>query len=321
VEHQSCTRQGEHRAYWKLLEKEFGPYRSMTREEAERALPDNLIWARDAVGFAPYVLPNVTVIDLFGLTDRTIARNPVTTPNERRVMAHDRKPPPGYLTKRGINIQLGAASRSQGEALQHGYWAVRVRPDLWIPFRTFDGEWVVEQFRNRHIFSQFWFDPAVPLNNRGWVDGAYTHGVAFIGRFDDGLDGFTVVPAGAARVRSTASAPRDLEALGTGFLTTEHESLGARVTARATSRPFTARGILAFVVSGTGSSATAVRLLRGAEMLKAWSARGARTFQLETLDLSPYAGDTLTLELVDDTMDGFVSIDQIMLVEPDARGA
>ena len=56
-------------------------------------------------------------------------------------------------------------------------------------------------------------------------------------------------------------------------------------------------------------------------MLKVWSARDARTFQLETLALSPYAGDTLTLELVDDATDGFVSIDQIMLVEPDARGA
>jgi len=62
-----------------------------------------------AIGVYGWVLPNVAVIDYFGLTDRVIARTP---PRERasaeaprlppllrgkRLMAHDRRPPPGYV--------------------------------------------------------------------------------------------------------------------------------------------------------------------------------------------------------------------------------
>jgi arabinofuranosyltransferase len=62
-----------------------------------------------AVGVYGWVLPNVAVIDYFGLTDRVIARTPARPDGAgvrerrppplrgRRLMAHERQPPPGYV--------------------------------------------------------------------------------------------------------------------------------------------------------------------------------------------------------------------------------
>jgi arabinofuranosyltransferase len=51
-----------------------------------------------AVGYPGWVLPNVAIIDRMGLADRVIARHaPRSKTAEARVMAHDRKPPDGYL--------------------------------------------------------------------------------------------------------------------------------------------------------------------------------------------------------------------------------
>ena len=54
------------------------------------------------VGAAAWALPNVAIIDEFGLNDRVIARNPVPEAVARarqrvRVMAHERTPPRGYI--------------------------------------------------------------------------------------------------------------------------------------------------------------------------------------------------------------------------------
>jgi len=51
--------------------------------------------ARGGVGIPGWVMPNVFIIDRFGLNDRVIAHNPATKPH--RHMAHDRLPPEGYL--------------------------------------------------------------------------------------------------------------------------------------------------------------------------------------------------------------------------------
>ena len=56
VDHQSCARQGEHKAYWNLLEREYGAYRSLSREEAG-TLPTDATWAREAVGVPPTCFP------------------------------------------------------------------------------------------------------------------------------------------------------------------------------------------------------------------------------------------------------------------------
>ena len=56
------------------------------------------VLAHNAVGVPGWVLPNVAILDTQGLNDAVIARaHPVATLSERRHMAHDRKPPPGYV--------------------------------------------------------------------------------------------------------------------------------------------------------------------------------------------------------------------------------
>ena len=56
-----------------------------------------------SIGVVGWVFPDVAVIDVLGLTDAVVARQP-GSPNELRLMAHDRNPPPGYLDCFGVNV-------------------------------------------------------------------------------------------------------------------------------------------------------------------------------------------------------------------------
>jgi arabinofuranosyltransferase len=66
-----------------------------TREEGERLhYPDTPVWAASSVGIGAWTMPHVAVLDTLGLNDYFVARTPVA---DRRAMAHDRHPPPGYV--------------------------------------------------------------------------------------------------------------------------------------------------------------------------------------------------------------------------------
>jgi arabinofuranosyltransferase len=68
---------------------------------------DRPVLAWDTVGVMGWVLPNVAIIDRFGLNDRVIARSPPrSTSNENRLMAHDRSAPPGYLNCFRPNVRF-----------------------------------------------------------------------------------------------------------------------------------------------------------------------------------------------------------------------
>ena len=99
-------------------------------------------------GMGPYFLPDLKCLDTFGLTDATIARHPVTKPNSRRVLAHDRYPPPGYLVARGVNFAVYPAAASREEALARALYAVQVGPALWMPFNAPDLDWVKARFEH-----------------------------------------------------------------------------------------------------------------------------------------------------------------------------
>ena len=75
------------------LQGRWGPYTNMARG----IIPTDALAYTGAAGVIPYFVPDLRFIDRWGLTDATIARNPVTHPNSRRAMAHDRYPPRGYL--------------------------------------------------------------------------------------------------------------------------------------------------------------------------------------------------------------------------------
>jgi arabinofuranosyltransferase len=311
VEHQSCTRQEEHKAYWRLLEKEYGRYRTLTADEAT-ILPKDATWAREAVGIAPYMFPGVTVIDRYGLTDRTIARTTVDTPNEQRTMAHDRKPPPGYLDARGINLELGPAAETQGQALRYAYWAVRAREDLWIPFLAYRGEWVASRFLDKPLFSRFAYDTEQVAKNLGWVDGSYSRAFQFLGRFDHAAqDGWTELATSAAATPVLG----DTETsgyVGAGYLSTAH--VEPHEVMHFVSPPFIARGHLVFLLAGGGSPSSELRLVVEGGIVKTWSGHGASAFELHSEALSPFEGKSARLELRD-SGDASIALDHVLLVE------
>ena len=89
-----------HREYANKRIREWQAY-----EEALRGvIPDDAVMARGDIGIPPYYVPDLQTIDIYGLTDATVARNPITPPSEERVIAHDRRPPPGYLQQRGLQL-------------------------------------------------------------------------------------------------------------------------------------------------------------------------------------------------------------------------
>ena len=143
--------------YWK-------PY-----EKVERGfIPDDALAAYGGLGIRSYYLPDLKVIDTFGLTDATVARNPVTRANHERRIAHDRRPPPGYLEEQGVNIAIYPAKRTVSDALARARYAVQVGPDLWMPFGSPDEEWVLARFAERGLhmrgiqYADLSYEKAVP---------------------------------------------------------------------------------------------------------------------------------------------------------------
>jgi len=60
-----------------------------------------------SVGILGWVLPHVAIIDRLGLNDRVVAATPLDHgPDQLRLMAHDRQPPPGYIACFRPNVQL-----------------------------------------------------------------------------------------------------------------------------------------------------------------------------------------------------------------------
>jgi arabinofuranosyltransferase len=92
ITHSVCVRHQEHKVY-----STFVGSRLPSREEgAALGWEDRHVMTAVNVGLVGWVFPNVAVIDLLGLNDYVIARTRVP-PQETRHMAHERRPPPGYI--------------------------------------------------------------------------------------------------------------------------------------------------------------------------------------------------------------------------------
>ena len=128
---------------------QWRPYGKMERG----LIPNDALAARGTVGIACYYLPDLRFVDTYGLTDATIARNPVAHPNRERHMAHDREPPAGYLEERGVNFDVRRPATSKAEALRRADYAVKAGPGLWMPFMSPDHDWVVKRF-SQHGLAQ-----------------------------------------------------------------------------------------------------------------------------------------------------------------------
>jgi len=131
IVHSVCRRHQEHKVFH-LHQCEVYPARGRGAEIPWEGRP---VYAVRTVGVPGWVMPNVAIIDLFGLNDYVIARNRVTGEGGDRVMAHDRSPPPGYVECFDPNVELGrpgtVAVRERARPLEdrdivrceEGWWA------------------------------------------------------------------------------------------------------------------------------------------------------------------------------------------------------
>jgi len=80
-----------------------------SREQGARwfAGEENPVVVSVSVGMVGWVFPNAHVIDPLGLNDAVVARSPVAS-DGLRAMAHERRPPPGYLDAFRPELRIGA---------------------------------------------------------------------------------------------------------------------------------------------------------------------------------------------------------------------
>jgi arabinofuranosyltransferase len=104
ISHYVCVRHQEHKLF---LRHQLETHPTRERGSSLR-WEDRPVTFLKAVGVPGWVLPEVAVIDVFGLNDRVVARNPA--PRQPRMMAHERKPPAGYVEcfRPNVRIERGA---------------------------------------------------------------------------------------------------------------------------------------------------------------------------------------------------------------------
>ena len=296
------------------------PYADMERG----IIPPDAVTAATTIGIPYYYLADLTIIDKFGLTDATVARNPVTRPNNKRTIAHDRWPPPGYLEERGVNIYVRPPAATVEQAFYRGNYAVPVGPNLWMPFESDDPEWVSSAFAGRNLQIRGRFSITDVSGNDFSLDGRFYVGERFLGNFEQGLDGWML--EGSA-VTNHADHPlyQGQHAisgnLGSGFLTSYHPGLGDKATGKARSPEFTAGAdqLLLFRIAGGRGDDVGVRLLADGEQVAVWRGRNNERFETVAYALDDVAGQRLQLELFDNTTGGWghIMLDHVLLMRSD----
>ena len=330
------TRQGigmrfvEHREFADMRMWAWQPYENMERD----LIPGDAVSARASTGIETYYVPELTVVDRVGLTDATIARNPIVRPNHQRSMAHDRSPPLGYLEDRGVNFAVFQASSNQRMccAIHMIKYVVKVGPDLWMPFDTTeDHQWVMDRFAGRDLRVNFHLHPTDPSANQLHYNGRLYVGKRFLGRFEDGFDDWRLEGDAVTNHREHEYDQQPITGnVGPGFLTSYHPVRRDAATGVARSPEFTATedALLTFLIAGGGSGDMGVSLLADGVEVGVWRGRYtwyfgfSEHFDMIVRPLADVAGKTLQLELFDHEPGGWfghIMLDHVLLVSPDAR--
>ena len=323
-------------------------------EVARGVIPNDAVAAFNSIGAPPYYLPDLKFIDRHGLADTTVARNPVGHANLERRIAHDRFPPPGYLQQRGVNFRPFRPASSEFEAFARADSAVKIGPDLWMPFFVGDHQWANERFAARDLRTRNRFSLTDPAGNlfsadgshkypgyhwlthdnrsRGVISSSFYSGEQFLGRFEGGMDGWRVEGEAVTNHRQHAFYTGQLPIfghVGPGFLTSYHPSKGNTTTGEAFSPEFTAQAgqFLAFLLAGGPGPRVGLRLLADGEEVAVWHGAGewmrltgerTEKFDLIVYPLSAVAGKRLQLQLFDHERGygGHIMLDHVMLVRP-----
>ena len=298
-------------------------------------IPDDAVTAFASLGVSSYYLRELKIIDIYGLTDTTVARNPVGRPNPERQIAHDRRPPAGYLQQRGVNFHPAPAASSVAEALARANYAVPIGPAFWMPFDVGDHQWANERFADQDVRAKNRFGQTEPAANRfriGASDALLYVGERFLERFERGPEGWHFEGEAFSNHDQHAFYTGQLPIfghVGSGFLTSYHPNTGDAATGQAFSPEFTAQAdqSLAFLLAGGPGRNAGLRLLAEGETVAVWYAAGewrhisgerAEKFDLIVYPLSAVAGKRLQLQLFDHEPGhgGHIMLDHVMLVRP-----
>ena len=301
VGHSVGTSHQEHKVFWLERVRDWSPYE---RIAGKGVLPPGLLQVDGLAGIMPYHMPDVAIIDLFGLNDRTVARMPVTKPNSQRQLAHDRMATMDYITSRGVNITISPAARTRMEALLAAEYALPLDDDLWMPFDAFTPEWVADKFAGR---------PVHRLRR-----------TALLGDFEDGTAGdwSTSGTAFEGQPRGAAALPGQPAIHGAGgrfILNSWHPELGAAATGEALSPPFqpTPGDAVRFRFAAGLEPTVGAELLRDGRTVRVWRGRGNSHLrhQIHRFPEDDTSG-TWRLRVFDTSKaaDGFVLVDDVELV-------
>ena len=316
----------EHREFTNVLIQTWKPYENMERG----VIPEDALMVGESVGIQFYYLPDLKVIDSFGLTDATVARTPVNIPNHQRIIGHDRRPPPGYLEERGVNFAIHRLAFTAAEAMSRGKYAVQAGPGLWMPFDSDDHLWVVAAFSGRDLRGGTGFLATHPSEAPGnrlyqYGDGVFV-GDRFLGHFEEGGEAWSRRGDAVTNHRRHESYRGQQEIdgnTGPGFLTSYHPTRGDATIGAAVSPEFSAAAdqYLAFLIAGGGGSGVGVRLLVDGAEAMVWRGNWTESFDLVTHPMSEFAGSRLQLELFDNETGGWghIMLDHILLLRPEAR--
>ena len=299
----------------------WAPYENMERG----AVPSDAVMAFYTMEIPPYYVPDLTFIDLYGLTDKAVARNPITHPNHLRHMTHDRYPPSGYLEKRGVNFTVCPPISRESPGTPDTGYAVKVGHALWMPFDSTDRQWVTELFAGRdlYVYVHHPTDPSAYLLMYG---SKIFVGDRVIQHFEDGfgdwrIEGNAVTNHG--RHEHYTNQQPIINIIGLGFLNSYHPTEGDKAVGRALSPEFTATAdqLLAFHIAGGSGEGVGVRLLADGGQVAVWRGRNTERFERILHPLADVAGKRLQLELFDHETGGwgYIMLDHVLVLRPQSE--
>ena len=307
----------EHREFSVARIRTWRPYEGMERG----VIPPDALMIRSTIGIPSYYVPDLAVLDTYGLTDATVARNPVTRPNHERSMSHDRRPSAEYLRERGVDFHIyppifGVSPKTFG-----AQYSVKVGHDLWMPFDTTDFQWTVERFAGRDL--RIYVHPTDPQANELLYDSRLWIGDRFIQHFEDGFGGWRIEGEAVTNHGQQGLYADQLPIVGNagpGFLTSFHPTLRDRATGRALSPEFTGQDgrLLSFRIAGGKGDGVGVRLLADGKPVAVWRGRNREHFEQIVHPLAGIAGKRLQLELFDHEAGywGHIMLDHVLIFRP-----
>ena len=312
VSHGVGVRFPEHREFAALKLQCWQPYQEMERG----LIPADAVAAMGTIGVAAFYLPDLTLVDQHGLTDATVARNPVVRSNHSRYLAHDRRPPEGYLQARGVNFDVYPARRVEWP----GYWGARYAlepsPGLWMPFNAIDDRWVADRFDPARLSD--YADPKVANRNTLIYKNEYYVGDRLLLQFEDGVANWQL--EGDVFTRSHQRVPPERRVgarVGQHVLSTFHPTDGDLGVGRAWSPPFTAKPdeLLSLRIARRHQGAR-LRLLADDAQVDSWRGYASPWFRRIDRPLVDVAGKRLQLELFDSETSGHVLLNQVLVMRP-----